>query len=442
MQPTVQDNRPVTEAHRASLHRNTILGMGTLALLLAGLGGWVGTTSIAGAVVASGVVSVAGGSKQVQHAEGGIVAEILVHDGDAVQTGDVLLRLDGVVAQSELSIVTSQLRDALARQARLYAESVQSGTIVMPALADDWPADPELSALLGDQARLYQSRQASLEGQDDQLQQQVLQNSEQVAGLLVQQDAIQRQLVLLAADETRLQGLLERGLMESSRVSDVKRARAEMDGELGRINAAIAVARALVAELEMRRSQLTDNFRSNVLEDLGAITQLTQELLERKIAAEDRLRRLAILAPADGVVYQLASRTVGGVVGAGETLMQVVPSEKQLMLEVRLGPLDVEKVYVGQEVRARLSGLDARTTPELAATVSAIAPDLSRDPNSGAQFYEVRVAIGAGEPAKLAAGTTLVPGMPAEVYIQTGDRTVLSYLLAPISDQMSRAFRD
>lgn len=442
MRPMLQDNSDLGDPELSSLRKHTLAGLATLALLLAGLGGWMATTSIAGAVVASGVVSVAGGSKLIQHSEGGIVKEILVHDGDVVEAGDVLLRLDGVVARSQLSIVISQLRDALARKARLYAESVQSSTIVLPALAADWPPDPELAALLGDQARLYQSRRASLEGQDKQLQQQIVQNNEQIVGLLAQQAAVKRQVALLAADEDRLQDLLGRGLMESSRVSDVRRSRAEMDGDLGRISAAVAAARALVAELEMRRVQLADNFLTDVLEDLGTVNQQTQELLQRKAAAEDRLQRLDIVAPADGAVYQLATHTVGGVVAAGETIMQVVPSGDQMTLDVRLSALDVEKVYVGQKVGARFSGLDSRTTPELAATVSSIAPDLTRDPNTGAQFYEVQVVLGAAEPARLPSGTTLVPGMPAEVYIQTGDRTVLSYLLAPVSDQMSRALRD
>lgn len=442
MQPILPDDSSSTDPNLASLRKHTLMGLGTLALLVGCLGGWMGTTSIAGAVVASGVVSVAGGSKLLQHAEGGIVKEILVRDGDVVRAGEVLIRLDGVVVRSELSIVMSQLRDALARKARLYAESIQSGTLALPALVDDWPADREMSALLDDQVLLYQSRRASLKGQDDQLQQQMVQHNEQVAGLLVQQDAIERQVDLLATDEARFAALLGRGLTESSRVNDIKRLRAEMEGELGRISAAIAATRALVAELEMRRVQLADTFLTEVLHQLGEVTQLTQELFQRRAAAEDRLRRLDILAPADGVVYQMAIHTIGGVVAPGETIMQVVPSGDQLALDVRLSALDVDKVYVGQKVGARFSGLDSRTTPELEATVSSIAPDITRDPNSGAQYYEVRVALGEAEPAKLPPGTSLVPGMPAEVYIQTGDRTVLNYLLAPISDQMSRALRD
>lgn len=441
--PTMLTNHsPLHDSELAGLRRHAWAGLGTVVLLLLGLGGWTATTSIAGAIVAGGTVSVSGGTQLIQHPQGGIVEDILVQDGDTVRVGDVLLRLDGTVLHSELSIVMSQLRDALARRARLHAESVQSATLVLPALVADWPPDPELSALLGDQSRLRQSRQASLEGQQDQLQQQIVQNDEQVAGLLLQQAAIERQLALLETDEARLRALLQQGLMESSRVTEIQRSRAEMEGERGRIGAAIASARALAGELGMRRAQLADNFLTDVLDDLGEVTQLTQELLQRKAVAEDRLRRLDILAPVDGVVYQLAAHTIGGVVATGETIMQVVPGGDQLTLEVKIGAMDVDKVYLGQQVVARFSGFDARSPPELTARVASIAPDLTRDAQTGAQFYEVSVALDASEPAKLPPGTSLVPGMPAEVYIQTGDRTVLSYLFRPISDQMSRALRD
>ena len=426
----------------ASLRNHALAGFGTLALLLGCLGGWMATTGLASAVVASGVVSVTGGTKLIQHAEGGIVSEIVARDGDVVDAGGVLVRLDGVVVRSDLSVINSQLRDALARQARLHAESVDSDSIILPSLAADWPADPELSALLGDQARLYQSRKASLEGRDSQLQQQIVQTNAQIAGLLVQKGAIQRQVVLLAADEVRLQDLQNRGLLESSRVNDLKRSRAEMDGELGRLGAAIASASASLSALEISRVQLADDFQSEVLQELGAVTQRTQELLQRKSAADDRLKRLDIRAPVAGVVYQSAVHTVGGVVSAGETIMQVVPGGDQLTLDVRLNPLDVEKVFVGQQVSARFSGLDSRTTPELAAKVVSIAPNLTRDAGTGAQFFEVHIAVSEAEPGKLPKGITLVPGMPAEVYIKTGDRTVLSYLFAPFLDQFSRALRD
>jgi HlyD family secretion protein len=442
MMSTLPERKNLQAHNLASLRSHAWAGIGTLALLLTCVGGWMGTTSIAGAVVASGFVSVAGGSKQIQHAEGGIVKEIVVRDGDVVKAGDVLVRLDDVVVQSELSIVTSQLRDALARQGRLYAESVQSDSIVLPALAIDWPADPELSALLGDQARLYESRKASLAGQKDQLQQQILQRNEQISGLLVQQAALTRQASLLSADEQRLLSLLQRGLMESSRVSEIQRSRAEVDGASGQITALIAATRASVAELELGHVQLTENFQTQVLQELADVRQLTQELLQRRAAASDRLQRLEIRSPVDGMVYQSAVHTVGGVVSAGDTIMEVVPGGNQLTLEVRLSPLDVDKVYVGQGVAARFSGLDPRDTPELSATVSSIAPDLTRDPGSGAQFYEVRVAVGPSEPAKLPDDTTLVPGMPTDVYIYTGDRTVLSYLFSPLYDQMSRALRE
>jgi HlyD family secretion protein len=359
-----------------------------------------------------------------------------------VAAGDILLRLDDVVARSEHSIVTSQLRDALARHARLSSESVQSDVIVLPALAADWPLDPELSGLLGDQARLQQSRKASLGGRVDQLKEQIAQHNEQIAGLLTQKDAVQTQAKLLADDEQRLQTLLGQGLTEGTRVSDVRRRRAEMEGELGRLTAAIASTRSSIAELEVGRVQLLDTFQAEVLQELASVSQITQELLQRRATAAARLQRLEIKAPVDGVVYQSAVQTEGGIVGGGETIMQIVPGGNQQTLDVRLSPLDIDKVYVGQGVSVRFSGFDARTVPELTATVSSIAPDLTREPNSGVQYYGIKVSLDPSEAEKLPEKTSLVPGMPADVFIQTGDRTVLSYLFSPIADQMNRALRD
>jgi HlyD family secretion protein len=439
---TTPANKPPETHTIKSLHKHAVVGLGTLAVLVGCLGGWMATTSIAGAVVAGGVVTVAGGSKLVQHPEGGIVREILVQDGDAVKAGDVLLRLDDVVARTELAIVTSQLRDALARQARLSAESVQSDAIVMPALAADWPVDPELANLLGDQARLHQSRKASLAGRLDQVQQQIVQRNEQISGLLVQEQAVKAQADLLMADEERLQVLLTQGLTESTRVSEVKRARAEAQGELGRISSTIAATRASIAELEVSRVQLADNFQAEVLQELAKVSQVTQELLQRKAAAEARLQRLELRSPVNGEIYQSSVHTVGGIVAPAETLMQIVPEGDQQTLDVRLGPLDIEKVFVGQPVQVAFSGLDVRSTPQLSARVTSIAPDLTQDPATGAQFYQLNVALDANEPEKLPAGTSLVPGMPADVFIQTGDRTVLSYLFGPLAEQMSRALVD
>ncbi|MET3900447.1 HlyD family secretion protein [Devosia sp. UYZn731] len=436
------DTGGLSAPNTRSLRSHSVAAFGVMFLLVGCMGGWAATTSIAGAVIASGVVSVEGGSKRIQHAEGGIVSEILAHNGDMVQAGDVLVRLDGVVAQSELSIVLSQLRDSLARQARLTAESTQSDTIVMPAVAGNWPPDPELSGLLGAQSRLRQSRKASLDGRLDQLQQQIVQQNEQTSGLLVQQDGVRQQLGLLQEDEKRLQNLFAQGLIESSRLNEVMRNRAQMEGELGQTTAQIAEVRSRIAQLEVSRVQTADDFQADVLQDLAKVSQQTSELMQRKVAAEDRLRRLDIRAPIDGMVYMSTVQTVGGIVGSGETIMQIVPGGNQLTFDVRIGPLDIDKVHVGQDVLARLSGLDPRTTPELTAKVNTIAPDLTRDANSGVQFYQVQVGIGPDEPAKLPAGTTLMPGMPAEIFVKIGDRTVLNYLLSPFTDQLGRALRD
>lgn len=411
-------------------------------LLVGCLGGWTAFTPLSGAVVAPGVVSVSGGVQRIQHPEGGIVSEVLVKNDQQVAAGQVLLRLDPLLARTELSIVMAQLREALSRQARLTAEATESDSIVLPDIAAGWPADPELSVLLGSQSRLRQTRKASLTGQLDQIEQQISQQTRQIEGLLTQQTALEEKVALLQSEEDNLVRLREQGLVENSRVNNLALARAENEGELGRVIAAIAAARSSIAEREINKVRTRDDFLATVLQDLAVARQETQQLLQRKATAEDRLNRQEIKSPTDGTVYQLSVQTIGSIANPGETLMQIVPGGDHLTLDVRLSPLDIDKVHVGQEVRVRLSGLDPRETPELIASVNTIAPDLSQDPVTGAHFYLLQVGVYEDQQGKLPDGVVLTPGMPAEIFIQTGQRTVLSYLLAPVTDQLNRALRE
>ena len=439
---TMLNKNVLPSRHVESLRQHSIAAAVVLALLIGWLGGWAAMTPIAGAVMASGAISVAGGIKRIQHAEGGIISEILVQNDQEVRAGDVLIRLDPLLARAELSIVMVQLRESLALQARLTAESMEGDSIVLPDIVAGWPPDPELSVLLAAQSRLRQTRQASLAGQLEQIDEQKSQQTTQIEGLLIQRRSIERQIELLSSEAGNLEALLAQGLVENARVNDLVRARTEHEGELGRVIAAIASARSSVAELEISRVRTKDEYQAGVLQQLALARQATQELLQRKAAAEDRLSRLDIRSPTDGTVYQLSVQTVGGIVNPGETLMQIVPAGEHLTLDVRLSPLDIDKAHMGQEVRVRLSGLDPRETPELAATINTIAPDLAQDPVTGAHYYLVQVAVDEDQSGLLPAGLTLTPGMPAEVFIQTGERTVLSYLLSPITDQLSRALRE
>ncbi|MBN9361856.1 MULTISPECIES: HlyD family type I secretion periplasmic adaptor subunit [unclassified Devosia] len=425
-----------------SLRRHAIAGLGAIALFIGLLGGWAGTTEIAGAVVAQGTVVPLEGSKRVQHPEGGVVSAILVKDGDAVAAGQLLLRLDSTTVSANLAVIVSQLSAAFALEARLTAESIGNDELTLPRSLDAWPDRATLAGLLAAQERLRQSRAEAQAGLAAQLQEQIGQLGEQISGLQAQEAAVRQQREILAGEVADAQILFRDGLMEASRLNASRRELARLEGEAGNLSAEIASARTAIAGSRAKIAENTATFRAGVLEDLRDVGLQIAELLQQKIAAEDRLAKLEIRAPQAGIVHESIVRTVGGVVAAGETLMQVVPHTDRLALEARVSPLDIDKLNVGQLAAVRLTGLDARTTPELVAAVDAISPDLSRDPATGVAYFSIRMKLSEAELARLPEGQHVTAGMPAEAFLRTADRTVLSYLLGPLAAQLSHAFRE
>ncbi len=432
----------MAEGHAASFYRHAWVGLGSIIVLLGGLGIWAAATDIAGAVVAGGTIAVEGGSKRVQHREGGIVSEILVQNEDAVETGELLIRLDGTATAANLAVIVSQLSEAYALQARLTAESIGAEQMVRTNELAQWPEAERLEVLFAAQDRLRSRRAATQVGLAARLGEQVAQLEVQIEGLEAQRLATGRQLEILVGEQADVDALLADGLVEAGRVNSIKREVARLQGEQGRLLSEIAAARTAISERRLQITQAADEFQTEVLQELQAVGQKIAELQQQKIAAEDVLSRLEVRAPQAGVIHESITHTVGGVVGPGETLMLVVPQESQLIVEARVGPLDVDKLAVGQGVVLRLSGFDARTTPELSANVERVSPDLTRDPVTGEPYYAVKVRIGDGELSKLSEGQRLVPGMPAEAFIQTGERSVLSYLIHPLVEQINRTFRE
>ncbi|CAN7446973.1 HlyD family type I secretion periplasmic adaptor subunit [Devosia sp. LjRoot16] len=425
----------------SSLKRHSAFAVGLTVAVVGGLGLWASLTEIAGAVVASGTVVVEGGAKRVQHQEGGIVAEILVENDELVEQGQLLLRLDGTSVEASLAVVEAQLDDMLARRSRLVAEGSNAAQMQHPS-APGWTPGQGFEAVYAEQGRLRQSRALSLEGQQAGLEEQGEQLMQQIAGLGAQRAALSTQLEVLEEEWRGLNELLDDGLTNVGRTNANKTQRAGIAGEIGRIDTDIAAARASIAEREIAHAQLRDAFQAQVLEELQQVNVSIAELLQQKIAAEDRLQRLELRAPQPGMIHESKVQTVGGVVSAGETLMLIVPANPDIVVDARVSPMDVDKVAERQEVVLHLSSLDARTTPELMASVRAISPATSVDPTTGASFYTVRISVGSEQLALLPAGTRLVPGMPADAFIETGNRTVLSYLMKPLLDQVMHTFRE
>jgi HlyD family secretion protein len=425
-----------------SLGRHGLLGSVAMIALVGGLGFWAAITPLSGAVVAGGSVVVDGGVRRVQHQEGGIVREILVRNDAEVEAGQTLIVLDGTSVAANMAVIEAQLGEAYIRQVRLLAEAANTTIMEWTPELEALPNIEHNRALFAAEDRLRVSRAASLSTQMAQLGEQIIQLENQVAGLHAQRDAVAAQTGILNEQLERLSALLSQGLVEASRVSDLRRQIAQLDGESARIATEIARGNAATSERRLQVSQVQESYQSEVLGQLQETGQEIAELEQQRVAAQDRLDRLVIRAPIAGIVHQMQVATLGGIASAGETLMQIVPQDDEIMVDVRINPLDIDKLAAEQTVTLRLSSFNSRSTPELLGLVDRISPDLTRDAASGTQFYVVRVRLPGDELERLPETARLIPGMPVEAFFATGDKTVLSYLAKPVMDQLALAFRE
>ncbi len=436
---TSSSNAPVQA--RDGIRGTCLLGGGVTLLLLCGLGGWAGTTSLAGAVVSAGTVVVESNVKKVQHQTGGIVGTILVHDGDRVRAGQVLARLDETVTRANLQIVSQQLDAAAVRKARLLAEATGASSITLqPAMAQR-ASEPGLMALLTGERALLDSRRRSTAGKEAQLATRERQYQDQIVGLNAQKQATDESLRQVDSDLATVESLYRRKLMPLERVSSLRIEATRLRGEAGRLIAAVAEIEGRISETRLQQLQLGEEMRKEVNTDLRETETTLLELVERKQIADDQLARATIRAPQDGIVQQLAVHTVGGIVAPGETLMEIVPASDALSIEARIATSSIDDVAPGQPVSIRFSAFDRNTTPECDGHVRHVSADLIKDPDYKTVFYEARIDFNDAADC-LKASQRLLPGMPAEVYIQTGERGVWSYLMKPLTDQLARAFRE
>ena len=411
-------------------------------LLIVGVGGWAATATLAGAIIAQASVVVQTDVKKVQHQVGGIVAELNVKDGDHVEAGAVLIRLDGTMTGASLTMVTKTLDEMAGRRARLFAEQDGSASIGFPAeLLQRVSGDNGVARVIAGEQRLFEARQAARSGQEAQLRERIAQLAEEAQGLTAQRTAKEQEIAFIQDELRGVQSLFDRNLLPMSRVTALRRDSTRLEGEKGQIISAIAQAKGKVAETELKISQIDQDLHTEVLRELREIEGRIGDLTERRISAEDQFRRTELRAPQSGIVHQLNVHTVGGVIGAGETLMVIVPQAEGLSVEARLPPQNIDQVMAGQRVMIKFSAFDQNTTPQLVGAVSVIAADITRDPRTNQPYYAIRVVISDEEMARLK-GLRLVPGMPAEAHLQTHVRTALSYLAKPLTDQFSRAFRE
>jgi HlyD family secretion protein len=412
-------------------------------ILLGGSGvAWGTLASISGAVLTSGALAVESNVKKVQHPTGGVVGKVHVRDGDQVKAGQLVVTLDDTVTRANLAIVMNDLVAMRARLARLRAERDQASGISVPDdLVMRAAADAETRQILSGETALFDARRLTREGQRAQMLERIDQLKLERKGLDAQAVSLRQQRTVAQGELQDMEGLLAKNLVQRPRVTQLQREVIRIDGSIGDITARLAQAAARVAEAELQllqldRDAMTENARET-RETEGRIVELN----ERRITAEDQLRRVDIRSPQDGVIHQLAVHTVGGVIAAGDVIAQIVPTTDALVIETKVQPQDIDQIAPDQVAYLRFTAFNARTTPELTGRLARISPELTRDPQSGQSFYTAIIRVDDSEMEKLK-GLRLIPGMPVEAHLATTPRTVASFITKPLTDLSRRAMRE
>src|SRR5215213_139481 len=427
---------------RQSISRHTLAGLVIVIVLAGGVGGWAGTMTLSGALIAQGSVVVDSNVKKVQHPTGGIVGELRVRDGDRVKQGDIVVRLDDTVTRANLAIVTKGLDELSARKARLESERDGVNTVAFSAdLLARAAKDPDIAAIVDGERKLFEIRSTARTGQKAQLRQRIEQLNEEIRGLKAQRESKEKETKLIAREKEGVYDLWKQKLVPLTKLTQIERDETRLEGEAGQLTAQTAQVGGKISETELQIIQIDRDLSSEVARETREIDGKIGEFVERKVTAEDQLKRIEIRSPQDGMVFQSNVHTVGGVITAGDAMMLIVPDADNLTVEAKVNPQDIDQVRPGQIALLRLSAFNQRTTPEIYGTVTRISADATTDQRTGQTYYTIRIAMPGDEVAKLGE-VRMVPGMPVEAFVQTGERTMISYLVKPLHDQLMRMFRE
>ncbi|ETX28015.1 HlyD family type I secretion periplasmic adaptor subunit [Roseivivax isoporae] len=420
-----------------------LVGLTALLVLVGGFGGWAATTNISGAIIASGQIEVDQNRQVVQHPDGGVVSEILVDEGDVVEEGDVLIRLDPTILQSELTIVEGQYFELMARRARLEAERDEIDTVTFPdELLERAATDAEVEEVVEGQENLFFARNETITREVEQLTKRSEQIADQIDGIDAQQEALSRQLELIESELGDQQSLLDRGLAQASRVLALQREQANLAGRVGELTASRAQSDGRITELDIEILSLRTQRREEAITELRDLRFRERELAEQRRALRERLSRLDLTAPVSGVVYGLQVYTPRSVIKAADPVMFIVPQDRPLVIAAQVLPIHIDQLFVGQEVTLRFPALDQRQTPELFGEVTLVSADAFQDDRNEASYYRAEIVLSEGQINRLPESSTLIPGMPVEAFIRTADRTPLAYLVKPFTDYFAKAFRE
>ena len=430
------------EIIRLRLRRPIVVGSLITLVLVLGLLIWASVASVAGAVVAPGTVSVEDNVKQLRYREGGIVRQILVHEGDLVHRGQVLLRFDQVTNQASVDIYQNVYDTSLAEIARFQAEAVNARDITLPGALLARSADPRAAALIVGQRSLFQTRMMLYRSQAELLGGQVQQLQTQVTGMRAQLTSLDAQSALINDELKGVADLNQLGYAPRSRLLALQRSAAQLKGQRGATLSDIGRATQQVGAVRLQIAQLDDKRQTDAAEGLTTSQQKLTDAIPKLRAAQESLSGTEVVAPVDGYVFNLAQSTEGGVAQPGETLMQIVPVNQPLQITAMVKPTDIAEVRVGMPARVTLTAYNPRTTPEVDGTVSLVSPDASVDQATHATFYVVRIKVAPKELALAGKDVHLSPGMPANVSIVTSSRTIMGYLLSPIVEPLRGALRE
>ncbi|WP_132254907.1 HlyD family type I secretion periplasmic adaptor subunit [Methylobacterium segetis] len=431
---SVARQRPSTQG---SIRRHLMVGLGACAFLVA-TASIASVSTLSGAVIAPGRIVVESDVKKVQHPTGGVVGQLFVREGARVTVGQVLIRLDETQTRAELDIVRKALDELAAQQARQEAERDGASSITFPDdLLTRAVSDSTVRHLIESETRLFKARLSAREGQKAQLRERVTQLGEEIGGLERQVVAKAREISLINDELRGVRDLFAQNLVQFAKLNALERNSAGLSGERGRVVASIAQTKGKVAETELQILQVDGDMRTEVGKSLSEIRGRWSELVEKRVAAEDRLKRIDIRAPQDGFVQELKVHTIGGLVVPSEPAMLIVPSADQRVVEVQVNPQDIAYVKVGQLASLRFPTLNQTRTPEIGGSVMRIAADVSQDQKTGAPYYTVRIRPSEGQEALLGK-SVLLPGLPVEAHMSIGDRTIISYLVKPLAEQIER----
>ncbi len=433
---TINSN-PVNTSNKIVATFGLVLFFG---LFVAG-GAWLYFAELSGAVIAQGLVAVQGKPKSVQHLDGGIIAELNIEDGDIVIPGQLLVRLNDTQLNSSLEIGKNKIRELVARKARLKAER---DDLVQIAWEDEFLFDLDIKIVSGvkaGQQKLFEVRRETRLGQVSQLHEKISQSKNQIDGIAGMTQSIDTQMVMVAKELGIVSGLKKKGFATNLQLINLQREKENLNGQNAKLISQKAQTLNAISEVKIQILQVDREFRQLLLKELRDVEEEINNIVQQLLAANDKLQRIEIRAPVGGIVHELSIFTIGGVIGPGATILQIIPQDKGFEVEARVEPQFVDQLYPGQAANLTFSAFNRNTTPQITGKISRISPDVVVDKQTGAQYYKLRLSMTNDELARLGE-KNLLAGMPVEVFVQTKKRTALNYILKPLIDQIRRAFKE